>query len=224
MHKTVSQSKSSASNLFNRYADIEPFTTQTRERTSSSGTLLSSGGSPAVMANKIPELSLASSTALTSPASHSHLATASSAISAQPSKSGVPIATMGGASVVAGPSGPSPTSPQRGLSPADVKLQESIYGPTAARSTLRVGRNPHSPSPSSAVGAGASDYAPSSILTPAPADTEASRARWYAPAQEQSRAQSLLSLLSSRGRRRQDQDSGLRLYNEPALPPPYTAD
>ena len=223
MHKIVSQSKFNPGNSFNGYAGIEPFTTQTRERTSSSGTLLSSGGSPAVVANKIPELELASSTALTSPASHSHLATASFAMSARPSESGAPIATIGGASVAAGPSGPSPISPQRGLSPADVKLQESIYGPTSARSTPRVGRNPLSPT-SSSVGAGASDYAPSTTLTPAPADTEASRARWYAPAQEQSRAQSLLSLLSSRGQRRQDQDSGLRLYNEPALPPPYTAD
>ena len=144
-------------------------------------------------------------------------------MSVRPSEHGAPVATIGsGASVAAGLSSPSPIAPPRGLSPSDLKLQESLYGPSsaAARSTPRLSQSPLSP-----VSAGASDYAPSDV-TRMPADTEASRARWYAPAQEQSRAQSLLSLLSSRGRRRQvqDQDSGLRLYNEPMLPPPYTAD
>ena len=148
-------------------------------------------------------------------------------MSVRPSEHGAPVATIGsGASVAAGSSSPSPIAPPRGLSPSDLKLQESLYGPSsvAARSTPRLSQSPLSPLAGS-VSAGASDYTPSDV-TRMPADTEASRARWYAPAQEQSRAQSLLSLLSSRGRRRQvqDQDSGLRLYNEPMLPPPYTAD
>ncbi|KAI1784068.1 hypothetical protein LXA43DRAFT_902334 [Ganoderma leucocontextum] len=203
--------------------NIEPFTPQTRERASSSGTLFSGGGSPAIKVSKVPELSFASSTALTAPTTSSYPATASSAMSAQPSEYGAPIAAIGGASATAGTSSHTPISPPpRRPLPAEMKLQESIYD----TSPVRIGRSPLSPPPGSvSASAISSDYAPSSARTPAPADTEASRARWYVPAQQQSRAQSLLGLLSSRGRRRQqDEDSGLRLYNEPALPPPYTAD
>ncbi|KAH9939378.1 uncharacterized protein BXZ73DRAFT_99581 [Epithele typhae] len=79
---------------------------------------------------------------------------------------------------------------------------------------------------------------------------EAARAPWYAPATQQTQAASLLHAISQRsagspaedggsaggsgGRARreprraptqaQDVDSGLRMYNEPTLPPPYTPD
>ena len=62
------------------------------------------------------------------------------------------------------------------------------------------------------------------------AHAELSRAPWYAPAEGQSRAQSLLHAFSIRNRPKapqapmRDVDSGLRLYNEPALPPAYTPD
>lgn len=50
---------------------------------------------------------------------------------------------------------------------------------------------------------------------------------WCAPAELHSRAQSLLRGFSTQQRgasAMRDVDSGLRVYNEPALPPPYTPD
>ncbi|KAI0758039.1 hypothetical protein C8Q74DRAFT_293901 [Fomes fomentarius] len=50
---------------------------------------------------------------------------------------------------------------------------------------------------------------------------------WCAPTELQSRAQSLLHGFSAQQGRvpaMRDVDSGLRVYNEPALPPPYTLD
>ncbi len=50
---------------------------------------------------------------------------------------------------------------------------------------------------------------------------------WCAPTELQSRAQSLLRGFSAQQQRpsaMRDVDSGLRVYDEPALPPPYTPD
>ena len=127
---------------------------------------------------------------------------------------------------------------RRDRPPEDVKLQDAAFvDPSvlsaAVRSEPSIGRSPIlPPSPYSLPGSpSASEYTPSEApITPAPADAEASRAPWYAPPERESRAQSLLRILSSRNRpppRRQpthDVDSGLRLYNEATLPPPYTPD
>ncbi|KAI0737768.1 hypothetical protein C8Q80DRAFT_303302 [Daedaleopsis nitida] len=66
--------------------------------------------------------------------------------------------------------------------------------------------------------------------TPENYRSEVARSRWYAPAGWHSRAQSLLSVFSAGGRNaaaheqsgQQHRDSGLRMYAETALPPPYT--
>ncbi|KAI0684400.1 hypothetical protein C8Q76DRAFT_762537 [Earliella scabrosa] len=61
-----------------------------------------------------------------------------------------------------------------------------------------------------------------------PLGAEAARLRWHAPPQLQERGRSLLQTLSGQSRRlrrpAQDMDSGLRLYEEDVLPPPYSAD
>lgn len=77
----------------------------------------------------------------------------------------------------------------------------------------------------------------SSLIPPTPTPLVhhgISRAPWYVPAAAQSRAQSLLRAFSMRNRPQdtrapirtpaRDVDSGMRLYNEPSLPPAYTPD
>ncbi|KAI0758006.1 hypothetical protein C8Q74DRAFT_1373070 [Fomes fomentarius] len=126
----------------------------------------------------------------------------------------------------------SPTShTSDGFAFSDPKSRLPIYGQSA----------PSGPGSSSAPSASWSDthlLSPSSesthSLVNSSPDTplvhaEALRAPWHAPAGWN--AQSLRRAFSSRnGRespapnRARDVDSGLRLYNEPALPPPYTPD
>ncbi|KAI0684382.1 hypothetical protein C8Q76DRAFT_804068 [Earliella scabrosa] len=119
------------------------------------------------------------------------------------------------------------------LTSAQAKLQESIYssssgisrtGTSTTRSAAQSDTQLISPTESS--------LGPVTPASDAPlVHEEVSRAPWYAPAKRQSRAESLLRAFSARqgsSSRSQasvrDVDSGLRLYSEPALPPPYTPD
>ncbi|KAH9933602.1 uncharacterized protein BXZ73DRAFT_100984 [Epithele typhae] len=97
--------------------------------------------------------------------------------------------------------------------------------------------SPDGPAPPTALPSSASLESDADVLAP---HTEVSRAHWYAAPELQSRAQSLLSVFSARNSPRPTGkvsspgepaleggpvvDSGLRQYNEPMLPPAYTAD
>ena len=217
--------------------DIDPFVTPTQDHTSYSGTAVSA--SPAPKPSKIPEMAFTSTadspTTFRQTTPSSVLGRSMGHLSErEPS-----TVAMGSAPAAAAviPSRPS-SNFSAGPPPEDVKLQDAAFvDPSvlsaAVRSEPSVGQSPIlPPSPYSFPGSpSASEYTPSEApITPAPADAEASRAPWYAPPERESRAQSLLRILSSRNRpppRRQpthDVDSGLRLYNEATLPPPYTPD
>ncbi|TBU22770.1 hypothetical protein BD311DRAFT_822526 [Dichomitus squalens] len=213
--------------------DVDPFIASARDHTWHSGTLASTGFE--FKPSKVPEMSLTATTASPTAFRQTVSLNASELPAAHPSEHGSPTVTLGDtpAAPTTLPSHQSPGSPAGPLH-TDVKLQDAVPSIplAAAQSEPHIDHSPVSPSsPHSAAGsASASEYALSEApITPAPADAEASRAPWYAPPQRESRAHSLLRVLSSRNRPVQQQpthdvDSGLRLYNEPTLPPPYTPD
>ncbi|TFK82973.1 hypothetical protein K466DRAFT_590100 [Polyporus arcularius HHB13444] len=111
----------------------------------------------------------------------------------------------------------------------DSTVYESSSPPSSsASSTTRL--VPSRRQPTSPLSDAASPVTPAGSATSLLLHTEVARTPWYSPPQAQSRAQSLLRASSSRNGRGsssarsvvQDVDSGLRTYNEAALPPPYT--
>ncbi|KAI0737780.1 hypothetical protein C8Q80DRAFT_303726 [Daedaleopsis nitida] len=148
----------------------------------------------------------------------------------------------------------SATLPHSHTAHVEAKLHESIYGSSSALPDS--GSSAHQSGPSPATARSELFPASSPVLTSEtdPSSTspvspsldsatslvhaEVSRAPWTAPAERQSRAQSLLRAFSMRNDNRtrtkpsntgvrggastRDVDSGLRLYSEAALPPPYT--
>ena len=114
---------------------------------------------------------------------------------------------------------------------SDLKLQRALYGtsaPSAPASTTA-----HSVASLDTPLAATAAESRHSLIDPQPntplVHAEVAHAPWYAPAGWNAHAQSLLRAFATRSGREspvqntaRDVDSGLRLYNEPALPPPYT--
>lgn len=124
-----------------------------------------------------------------------------------------------------------PLTPQ-GFTRAQLKLQESIYGSSTSASVSRSATSGAQSETQLTSATTESPVTPATSVSETPlVHAEVSRAPWYAPAERQGRAESLLRAFSMRnsptsGDRARtpvhDVDSGLRLYNEPALPPPYS--
>ncbi|KAI0705756.1 hypothetical protein C8T65DRAFT_236271 [Cerioporus squamosus] len=135
--------------------------------------------------------------------------------------------------------GTSPDTPNQGLTSRgadgrlgttkaqDSTIYESSSPPTSSTTHLVPSRRQPA-SPQSDAHSPVTPASTTSLLL----HTEVAHTPWYSPPQAQSRAQSLLRAFSSRigrgssnaGSVVQDVDSGLRTYNEAALPPPYTPD